>query len=230
LSLDASYWFSKALDLGANYSDTASNRTQNRGQSEFNSHSDLKALSDFDQPHSFLARFAYAVPRWNTHNALFRHALGNWNVSTVVLLKSGTPFLVQTGSDAPGFGNVDGASGDRPNILVPSILGRTIGSPDTSTSLLPKAAFSFISPGELTGNLGRNVFRKGGIYNINAAVMRKFPVLGERNVQIRAETINLFNTPQFAAPGASLSNPDFGVITNTLNEGRTFRFQASFEF
>ena len=52
LSLDASYWFSKALDVGANYSDTASNRSQNRGQSEFDSHRDLKSLSDFDQPHA----------------------------------------------------------------------------------------------------------------------------------------------------------------------------------
>jgi hypothetical protein len=62
LSVDASYWFSKALDLGANYSDTASNRSQNRGQSEFDSHRDLKGLSDFDQPHALLARFAYDVP------------------------------------------------------------------------------------------------------------------------------------------------------------------------
>jgi hypothetical protein len=40
----------------------------------------------------------------------------------------------------------------------------------------------------------------------------------------RAESINLFNTPQFAEPGFELANPNFGQITNTLNEGRTFRF------
>ena len=229
-SIDASYWFSKALDLGANYSDTASNRTQTRGQSEFESHGDLKGLSDFDQPHSFLARFASDMPSWSSRSKLLRSVLAKWNFSMVVLLKSGTPFLVQSGSDSPGFGNVDGASGDRVNLLDPSILGRSIGSPDHSASLMPKTAFSYIKPGELAGNLGRNVFRKGGIHNVNASISRRFGLFREMTMQFRAESINLFNTPQFAAPGASLSNPEFGTITNTLNDGRTFRFQVSMEF
>ena len=230
LSVDASYWFSKALDLGANYSDTASNRTQNRGQSEFDSHRDLKSLSDFDQPHAFLARFAFESPVVKTMPQRARQMLGKWNLSAVVVLKSGTPFLVQSGSDAPGFGNVDGAFGDRPNLLDPSILGRTIGSPDTSQALLPKSAFSFIRPGDLAGSLGRNVFRKGGIYNVNAALTRRFPISGEKALQFRAESVNFLNSPQFAAPGGSLTNPEFGMITNTLNDGRTFRFQLAFEF
>lgn len=230
LSLDASYWFSKALDQGANYSDTASSRTQNRGQSEFDSHRDLKSLSDFDQPHAFLARFAFESPAAKTMPRGVRQILGMWNLSAVVLLKSGTPFLVQSGSDSPGFGNVDGALGDRPNLLDPSILGRTIGSPDTSKALLPKSAFGYIRPGELAGSLGRNVFRKGGIYNVNAAINRRFPISGEKAMQFRAESVNFLNTPQFAAPGASLTNPEFGMITSTLNDGRTFRFQLGFEF
>jgi hypothetical protein len=230
LSIDASYWFSKSIDLGANYSDTASNRNQIRGQSEFDSHRDLKGLSDFDQPHAFLARFSWDVPVFEDQGRLVRSILGRWNFSTGLLLKSGTPFLVQSGNDSPGFGNVDGASGDRVNMLKPAILGRTIGSPDTSVALLPKGAFSFIQPGELAGNLGRNVFRKGGIYNVNAAVSRRFPLRRSTALQVRAESVNLFNTPQFAAPGSSLSNPEFGMITNTLNDGRTFRFQIAFDF
>ncbi len=229
-SVDASYWFSKALDLGANYSDNASNRSQNRGQTEFDSHHDLKGLSDFDQPHSLVARLAYETPSWAAQPPLVRRVLGGWNLSGVVLLKSGTPFLVQSGSDSPGYGNVDGASGDRVNILDPSILGRAIGSPDTSRALLPKAAFSFFQSPDSAGNLGRNVFRKGGIYNLNAAIARRFTLLREKTLQLRAESINLFNTTQFAAPGANLTNPEFGMITNTLNDGRTFRFQLSFEF
>jgi hypothetical protein len=230
LSIDASYWFSKALDLGANYSDTASNRAQNRGQSEFDSHRDLKARSDFDQPHSFLARFAYDTPALAGSSRALREIAGRWGLSAVVMAKSGTPFLVQTGSDAPGYGNVDGASGDRPNLLDPTILGRTIGSPDGSTALLPKSAFGFITPGQLAGNLGRNVFRKGGIFNVNAALARRFTMVKEKSLELRVESVNLFNTAQFAAPGALLANPDFGMITNTLNEGRTFRILVSFAF
>jgi hypothetical protein len=146
------------------------------------------------------------------------------------LLKSGTPFTVFTGSDAPGFGNVDGTPGDRPGLVDMAVLGRTIGNPDTSRPLLPASAFAFIQPGMTAGNLGRNVFRKGPIRNVNASASRRFPVWKEKRLTIRAESINLFNTPQFAAPDTMLTDSSFGAITNTLNNGRSLRLAASFEF
>ncbi len=56
------------------------------------------------------------------------------------------------------------------------------------------------------------------------------PLFHEKTLQFRAESINLFNTAQFAAPGSNLTNPEFGMITSTLNDGRTFRFLVSFDF
>ena len=44
-------------------------------------------------------------------------------------------------------------------------------------------------------------------------------------LSFHAKSINLFNTPQFAEPGVDVANGNFGPITNTLNDGRTFRFQ-----
>ena len=71
----------------------------------------MKGRSEFDQPHAFLWRASYT--------------LRGWTFAAVTLLKTGTPFTVVSGSDAPGFGNVDGNGGDRPNLVDPSILGRT---------------------------------------------------------------------------------------------------------
>jgi hypothetical protein len=144
----------------------------------------------------------------------------------VVLLKKGTPFSVTT-LDGPGFGNVDGNGGDRPNLLDTTVLGRTVGNPDTSVSLLPKSAFAFIQPNTEAGTLGANVFRKGSIRNVNASLSRGFGLRNGTRLTVRAESINLFNTPQFAEPGAQLGTPEFGFITNTLNDGRTFRLSAS---
>lgn len=53
---------------------------------------------------------------------------------------------------------------------------------------------------------------------------------GEQRLRFRAESVNLFNTPQFAEPGFDLVLPNFGQITNTLNDGRTFRFWLNFLF
>ncbi|HWQ53697.1 MAG TPA: hypothetical protein VN442_08430 [Bryobacteraceae bacterium] len=225
LSLDASYWFSKALDLGSSFTNTAfdGDSRLGRSQSEFESHRDMKGLSPFDQPHAFLWRAGYALPA-------FSRIFGGWTISAITLLKSGTPFNVITGSDGPGFGNVDGNGGDRPNLLDKSVLGRTIGDPDTSARLLPRTAFAFIQPGEQAGSLGRNTFRKGGIRNVNAALSRTWTVRGEKRVDFRAESINFFNTPQFAEPGAELVSPNFGQITNTLNDGRAFRLTLGLAF
>lgn len=226
LSLDTSYWWSKAMDLGSSYTNTAfdSDSRISRSGSEFFAHDQMRGPSDFHQPHAFLARVNYLSPI-KSKNWLGKVA-GGWTVSSVTLLKTGTPFTVQAGSDAPGYGNVDGSGADRPNLLDPSILGRSFGNPDTTASLLPRSAFQLIAPTDAFGNLGRNTFYKGAIRNVNAALSRRFALPGERTLLLRAESINLLNTPQFAEPGFELSNPNFGVITNTLNDGRTFRMRA----
>ena len=146
----------------------------------------------------------------------------------IVLLKKERPSR-STQDRSPGFGNVDTNRGDRPNLLDASILGRTIG-PDDSRLLLPRTAFSFIQPTDRAGNLGRNVFRKGGISNVNASVSKPWSLGSERQLMFRAESINLFNTPQFAEPGRDLVNPNFGQITNTLNDGRALQFTLQFSF
>jgi hypothetical protein len=75
-----------------------------------------------------------------------------------------------------------------------------------------------------TGSLGANTFRKGSIVNVNATLSRAWKIYNEARLSVRAESINLLNRPQFAEPGAVWGTPEFGFITNTLNEGRTFRF------
>ncbi len=230
MSINASYWLSKAIDLGADYTSTGigGNARENAGQSGVDARKDQKALSDFDQPHALLLQLAYDTGRGGS--GFLRSLTRNWTVASVVLVKSGTPFVMHSGSDGPGFGNVDGLQGDRPNILDPSILGRTIGDPDTSAQLLPRSAFSYINaPFETQGNVGRNTFRKGKIANVNASIQRAFAVR-DWQVTVRAESVNFFNTPQFAGPGDNLAAPNFAQITNTLNDGRTFRFTLRLGF
>lgn len=226
-TLDTSYWFSKAIDLGGDYTNTAydADSRLTRSQSEFETHKDRKALSMFDQPHAFLFRLTYQVPA-RPRSGWTNRLAGGWDFSTVTLLKAGTPFSVTT-LDGPGFGNVDGNGNDRPNLLDKTILGRTIGNPATATTALPRSAFGFIAPTDEAGTLGVNTFRKGGIGNVNAAVSRTWRVWQDARMRLRAEAINLLNTAQFAEPGSTLGNPEFGFITNTLNEGRTFRFGIS---
>jgi hypothetical protein len=231
LSVETSYWWSKAIDLGGDYTNTAVGRDarQNRSPTENFVHERMRSVSNFDQPHALLLNAIYETPGAAALGPLGK-IFGSWQAAAVVLVKSGTPFTVESGSDTPGVGNVDGVADDRPHIVDPSILGRAIDHPDTAAALLPVSAFRFASPFEDAGNLGRNTFRKDGIGNINASLSRRFALRGDMSLLFRAESLNFFNHPQFQEPGSSVSEGNFAQITNTLNDGRTFRFHLRLAF
>ncbi|MCX6631021.1 MAG: TonB-dependent receptor, partial [Candidatus Solibacter sp.] len=222
------YTFGKALDTGSDYAGTAANTelTKSRPQSQFDSYRDRKGLSNFDSTHALMLYYAYDLP------GRFTWLLRNWRISGAALAKTGTPFTIAVGSDNPGFGNVDGGTSDRPNLLDPSILGMTVGDPDTSASILRRDRFSYIALGESRGNLARNALRKGGIVNFNAALARElhWRGSGDRAVLLRGEVFNLTNHPQFDEPQRTLTGSSFGKITNTLNDGRVLQLSVRFQF
>jgi hypothetical protein len=223
LSLGGSYIFSKALDQGSTYNSVAANlELYNPSPYQYDSLNSQKAPSAFDSPHALILYSVYRIPRMAFSKTLARLA-GGWEISANVLARAGTPFTVQTGSDAPGFGNVDGTGGDRPNIANSSILGATVGDPNTSTQILNPANFSFLSVGQSSGNLGRNTFRRASIFNINASVSREWKWGRSYLLRFQAEAYNLANHPQFDQPQNNLTSPSFGKITNTLNDGRVLQ-------
>ncbi len=232
LDLNASYWWSKAIDLGSDYTNTAVGRDarRNLSPSESNVHGTMKGLSRFDQPHALLINAAYETPSQGTGNRYVDSIIGGWQATGVMLLKTGTPFTLDTGSDAPGFGNLDGSSSDRPNVVDPSVLGAKIDHPDTAGQLLPRSAFSFPTLDQSSGNLGRNTFRKDGIFNVNVGLARRFRLKGDTSLQLRVESLNFLNHAQFEEPGKSLNDNTFAQITNTLNEGRSFQFTLNLSF
>lgn len=231
LTWGATYTFGKALDAGSDYSGTGANKDQTRrNQWQYEAFRDKKGLSNFDSTHSLLFYYSYDVPRISAVRGPVGWIADGWQLSGSMLAKTGTPLTLFIGSDAPGFGNVDGGPSDRPNIVDPSILGRTIGNPDTAPQILRRDRFAYMSLGEVRGSLARNAFRKGGINNFNAAVSKQWRWGGrsERTVLFRAEAFNLANHPQFDEPQRNLSSPAFGKITNTLNDGRVLQFGIRF--
>ncbi|MBI3278678.1 MAG: TonB-dependent receptor, partial [Acidobacteria bacterium] len=228
LAWAAAYTFGKAIDQGSDYAFTAAGRDllRARSQSQFESFKDKKSLSTFDSPHALLAWYAYDLPIGRGARGGWSMLARDWQISGSALLKSGTPLTLYIGSDAPGFGNVDGGPSDRPNILDPSILGMSVNDPDTAPLILRRDRFAFIRPYENRGSLGRNTFRKDSIANLNAAITRQWRWGGataEKTLLFRVEAFNLTNHPQFDEPQRNLTSPSFGRITNTLNDGRVLQ-------
>lgn len=235
LAFGASYTFSKSIDIGSDFTNTAIDVQSESGKSPCELCSrveDMKGPSLFDTPHAFSINYSYRLPFAGGASGWRSALFGGWQVSGTTVFQSGTPFHLHTGGDGPGFGNVDGTGSDRPNILNPAILGMSVDNPDTSASILRREFFDTKLPSGGRGNIGFNTFRKDGTNNWNFAIGKRFrfPGGGERSLEFRAEFFNLFNHPQFATPGIHVSVPTFGQITNTVNKGRQVQFSLRLNF
>jgi hypothetical protein len=217
LALRGSYTWSKALDTGSDFSNPGTNQQERIAQDESRAVEDLKSLSSFDTPHSVVLAYSLELPT---------RFLRGWTVSGTTILKDGTPFTVETGNDAPPFGNADGERNDRPSIVDPSQLGVSVDNPDTALGVLRRDIFDPTAPSRAGyGNLARNSFRKDGTTNFNLAISRTFTLPGDHaSLQFRTEFINAFNHPQFAPPNSRMAADSFGQITNTQNDGRNVQF------
>ncbi len=238
LTFRASYTWGKAIDTGGDFTNNATNG-QNIGEVGMPSCekcdyvSDHKAVSLFDTPHAATFGYSYNLPAVLEGGGWGAALLKGWQISGTTIFQSGTPFHIHTGSDGPGFGNVDGEGQDRPNILNPSILHKSVDNPDTSTIIMNPAYFNTNLPPGGRGNLGMNAFRKKGANNTNFAVGRTFRLPGDqpRSLQFRSEFINLFNRAQFDKGGNLFSSiATFGKITNTVNKGRQVQFTLRLNF
>jgi hypothetical protein len=252
LTFRAAYTFSKDINLGGDFTNTASGveippETGTATCETCNRVSDQKGLALFDTPQVFTISYVYRLPFLAGSTGWPAAALQGWQISGTTLFQSGVAYHFHTGSDAPGYGNVDGNSADRPNILNPSLLGKSLDNPDTVTAILgantcrppgtdglPYLHCQYfdtnIPPGG-RGNLGWNTFRKDGTANWNVALGRSFRLPGgERSLDFRTEFINFFNTPQFDKPGTQLAVATFGKITNTVNKGRQVQFTVKMNF
>jgi Carboxypeptidase regulatory-like domain len=173
------------------------------------------ARADFDRKFNFNQSYVYAFPfgkgkRWLSGGPA-QWVLGNWQLSGILTLMSGMPVTVTaSGSSLNTPGETQTANQVAP---VQILKGINTGNLWFSTS-------SFAQPtGVAFGNTGRNIFSGPGLFALNASVFKNIKV-GERvNIEVRGESFNLTNTPQFGQPQGLLTNATFGYVTSTLGSG-----------
>ncbi len=236
VSFRAVYTFSKSIDLGGDFTSTASSLDPSAETGALTSpfasrESDRKGPSRFDAPHNLTLSYSFALPSVRHITGWTGLLLRDWNVSGTTIFQSGLPWHART-SDGPSWGNVDGVFNDRPNLLNLALLGESFDHPDNSAGTLRRKDFDTRIPAGGRGNLGANVFRKDGTHIWNVSVGKAFRVRpwGEAAVEFRAALLNIFNQAQFAAPGENLAGSVFGRITETNQPGRTTQFSIRARF
>jgi hypothetical protein len=229
INFQASYTWSKAFD-------TTSEATSFSGGGDSNqTGNDLKlarGLSRTHTPHRFTFFGTFKNPFFDKDKGFLGQVLGGWQISPVFRWAHGTPFTVTL----PGVDlNLDNFGESRPVILDPSILGRTIGNPNTSQQLLPASAFRATTLADLgCCVLGRNTFFTDGVKSVDLALSKKFtmPIEGH-SLSLRADFFNAFNWVQFGFPNTSLAPTaisSFGQINGTAGSYSPRNIQISLRY
>ena len=150
--------------------------------------------------------------------------LGGWQFNGIYVLQTGNYFNLGTNGAVGSFGTVrpDVVGGGDPNDA-PSA-GR---SPDLwfdTSAVTAPAAGTF-------GNLGNYSNIGPPIYNFDFSLFKDFRINEDMKVQLRAESFNLFNSPQFNNPNTTQGSGDFGIINNTRGgTARSWQLALRFQF
>jgi Carboxypeptidase regulatory-like domain len=168
-----------------------------------------RASSNFDMRHNLAISFVYAVPLFK-EPGLKNTLLGNWSLSSIILVQTGTPFSVTNGtgySDSAGLGNVvtyGSATGSRPDIVSSpfsvSAADKSASAAGGVTGPLYYNPGAYVVPTGLTyGTVGRNTLNLPGRTNFDFGLFKRFPIKEKAAFEFRWETFNLFNHTQYNA-------------------------------
>ena len=129
-----------------------------------------------------------------------------WQISGITVFQTGTPFSVINGGSSGGIGVSD--NGGVANYFGTGSYADCVGNPyygkpaggNNAESIGPLLAnpTAFVAPRGLTfGNCGRNSLNNPRRTNFNISLLKHFKVFGERDLEFRAESFNVFNHTQF---------------------------------
>ena len=172
------------------------------------------ARADFDRTFTFVQSYVYSLPygpgRSQLHGPL-NYVVGGWSFSGILSLLSGTPMTVTASGSSL---NTPGSTQTANQVAAVQILdGINVGNPWFSTG-------SFVQPTAVAfGNTGRNIFSGPGLFALNLSLFKSIQIRERYNIQVRAETFNLTNTPEFSNPNTSLTSSTYGYVTGTLGSG-----------
>jgi hypothetical protein len=214
-TMDSQGWGGTGLTTNFQYS--SYNRAANYGNAYF------------DRRHMLKGYMIYALPVGKGKKLLNQGGpldwvAGGWQASAMGIVESGTPFTPIMGTQ-----DLTGAL-DNKNWF-PDLVGDPKLSNPTIHGWFNTAAYAEPAPYTF-GNNGRNTLYGPGVADLDFSLAKSFaiPKLEDGRLQLRFDSVNVFNHPSFGNPNASIGTPGAGIITSTTYGGRTIQLGARLMF
>lgn len=208
LQITTAYTWSKSIDYSQD----------NGGFAYIINSARSRARSDFDRRHMFNQSYVWELPfgkgkKMANEGALAKIA-GGWQVSGILTAMTGQALNISAPTatlNAPSNSNNPNYLGSGPLPVSGTVNFRATGRNqptwfDTTVFQAPAAA--------TFGNVGRNAFTGPGFFNLDLSLFRRFAVKERVTLELRAESYNFSNTPQYPNPDGGFGNATFGQITN----------------
>ena len=203
-------------------------------------------VNDFNRTVSYVQSYVYQLPFGSGKQFLSSGGrvtnmiVGGWQIEGILTVMTGLPFTISYSST---YLNLNQSGTNTPVQVAPVVKLKGInttalgGSPWFSTSSFAPppcqsaapsagcptgAADQVAGAAQQVGNVGRNSLIGPGFFNLNAAIAKTIDFTEHVRVQLRLETVNTTNTPQFSNPNATCctaNNANFGFVTGTLSSG-----------
>jgi hypothetical protein len=213
--------YSQGIQFQANYTwskneDNADGRSELAAYPGDNSYTDYYnpksrwGLSGSDIRHRFVVSTLYDLPfgrgkRFGVKSSWLNEVVGGWSVGTIAELHTGTALSVLDAvNNTSSF-----SDGVRPNLTADPILSpakRTAAEWFNTGAFQQNPAYTF-------GNAPRTFGSGPGTAQVDASLLKNFPIHEGTALQFRAEALNVLNHPNWANPNTLFGNPNFGKVT-----------------
>ncbi len=243
--------YTHGLAFGAEYQWTRVLGTENvedpSGQHPRDSYGPIGGIT----PQVLQVNYSYALPFGHGHalfgsaNAVTNKFINGWQISGITDAQTGQPFSVSV--NAPSVtGGVSGRANRNSGVaLYPSSKTKTewfnpaafsVPTCYNTNGTFSCASYTSSMPTSYStyGTSGYDMLRGPRFQDWDMSLQKNISWHEHDNVQLRADSFNVFNHPNFGTPNANISNSNVGTITGISGtpsyEQRTLEFALKFNF
>lgn len=192
-------------------------------------------------PQAFVMSYSYELPFGrgkaflSSSSSFVDKLVGGWQISGFTTVQSGQPFSVTYSAPGTPVGQVGGRANIVPGVpLYPAVKTKAQWFNPTAFTAPPLYTAANGLRYATYGNSGYDMLRGPAYQDWDFNLEKNIRWHEHYRAQLRAESFNAFNHPNFGTPNANISNTSVGTITGLSGtpsqEARTVEFAGKFYF
>ena len=205
-------WSQQGGNLIGNFNSSIGDTTYNNTQDFFNPFLDVDYSPLIGEVrHRVTGTVVYDIPWLRGRKDAIGGVLGGWQLSSVLNFRTGEPLRI---TQASGIGN------SRPDYNGGN---QVFDNWRDTLQYLDRSAYTLVPTSPITratirpGNQNASQVQGPARQRVDLTVAKAFAVHGHTQLQLRFESFNVFNWPQYQNPVLNVVAPNFGQITSVAS-------------